>query len=55
MQPRSREATNKSTRANNEIVVTNNGDNSILVFARDASGDVPPRAAAARVTAAGSE
>ena len=28
---------------NNEIVVANNGDNSILVFPRTANGDVPPR------------
>ena len=28
---------------NNEIVVANNGDNSVLVFARTAEGDVPPR------------
>src|SRR5205809_553422 len=28
---------------NNEIVVANNGDNSILVFPRTASGDVPPK------------
>ena len=30
---------------NNEIVVANNGDNSILVFPRTASGDVPPKRA----------
>jgi DNA-binding beta-propeller fold protein YncE len=29
--------------ANNEIIVANNGDNSILVFPRTASGDVPPK------------
>jgi DNA-binding beta-propeller fold protein YncE len=28
---------------NDEIVVANNGDNSLLVFPRTASGDVPPR------------
>jgi DNA-binding beta-propeller fold protein YncE len=28
--------------ANNEIIVANNGDNSILVFPRTARGDVPP-------------
>ena len=30
---------------NNEIVVANNGDNSILVFSRTANGDVPPKRA----------
>ena len=30
---------------NNEIVVANNGDNSILVFPRTATGDVAPRRA----------
>jgi DNA-binding beta-propeller fold protein YncE len=28
---------------NNEIIVANNGDNSILIFPRTASGDVPPK------------
>ena len=28
--------------ANNEIIVANNGDNSVLVFPRTASGDVAP-------------
>ena len=28
---------------NDEIIVANNGDNSILIFARTASGDVPPK------------
>ena len=28
---------------NNEIIVANNGDNSILVFPRTANGDVPPK------------
>jgi len=31
--------------ANNEIIVANNGDNSILVFPRTADGDVPPKRA----------
>jgi DNA-binding beta-propeller fold protein YncE len=30
---------------NNEIIVANNGDNSILVFPRTADGDVPPKRA----------
>jgi DNA-binding beta-propeller fold protein YncE len=28
---------------NNEIIVANNGDSSILVFPRTANGDVPPK------------
>ena len=30
---------------NNEIIVANNGDNSILIFPRTANGDVPPKRA----------
>jgi DNA-binding beta-propeller fold protein YncE len=32
-----------SDERNNEIVVANNGDNSVLVFPRTAAGDAPPR------------